>query len=68
MGVIGEAVRGIDDLGLQKRLADAKILLKLRPVLTFAVLGHGFQGFPGEIEPGKVRVAILQVLDDPQGV
>ena len=69
MVVVGNLVRQVDQLRLERRLSLRLVLGELgrrvdvdRP----AVFGDALAGFPGEVQAGKSRIAVFEMLDDAQ--
>ena len=68
VGVVGQAVGGIDDLGFQQRLADGEIVFHFRRVGALAVHRLGLEDLPRQVQAGEIGVAIFEHLDETQAV
>ena len=70
MIVVGDLVGEIGDLRLEPRLSapDEALaqLAELAGVAQRAVLEDAFAAFEGEVEPGKLRVALLELIHHAQ--
>src|SRR5260370_31488720 len=68
-GVIRNFIDTVDELSLERRLQIQKIfgkLGKLRDGILARMLDNAFAHLKSEIEPGKVQVALLELLHDAQ--
>src|ERR1700733_4313717 len=70
-GVVSDFVNEIDELGFQRRLLVQKIFSergKIRGGIISRMLDDAFAHFEGEIESGKIEVALLELFDDAKRV
>ena len=68
-GVVGDLVDEIDELRFDRRTLVEQIFRergKLRRVVIARMFDDAFADFKRQIEAGKIQIALLELLDDPQ--
>src|SRR6516164_11370303 len=68
MRVVSEAICGINNLRFQERLAPLRKLLDRGVVSTFTVHGNRLANFSRQVQPGKVRIAVFELVYNPKSV
>ncbi len=70
-GVVGDFVDPIDELGFERRAEPEKIFAELGKFgggIVAGMLDDAFANFEGEIQAGKIEIALFELLDDAKRV
>src|SRR5438477_10294142 len=62
MGVIGKTICRIDHLRFEQGLSLLGKLLDGGVVYALAMQAHGLPDFPRQVEPGKVRITVFELV------
>lgn len=68
MGVVGDGVGEVDDLGFEGAWARGEGVIGAGLIVAGFVAGDAEAGFPGEVEASEVGVGVFEELDDAKGV
>src|SRR5438132_14133043 len=68
MAVIGNLVRDVGYLRFERRTFGLEALAPARVIISGVMLHQSLANFPGQVQPGKLRVLLLEFFNDPEAL